>query len=122
MTTDRKGDTMKIDRNGDFHGDDGRYISKNGLFKIGLDFFAENLTDRSEREIRKSIRSHKRKILEHKNKIERSYEIFPEWKNFSVEQQEGIIKSWKKEIVKFENNIKNCNEELSRRGLSYDEE
>ena len=113
---------MKIDRNGAFHGEDGKYISKNGLFKIGLDFFAENLTDRSEREIRKSIRSHKRKILEHKNKIERSYEIFPEWKNFSVEQQEGIIKSWKKEIVKFENNIKNCNEELSRRGLSYDEE
>ena len=68
-------------------------------------------------QLRKGIRSLKKKIVIHQYKIEHPYESYSDW--FSEpDRQPGRIKHWQKEIENMEESIQNRVDELKKRGES----
>ena len=84
--------------------------------KFDLQWFAEDaLENQTPAQLRKGIRSLKKKIAIHQYKIEHPWESYSDW--FSEpERQQGRIKHWQKEIEDFEESIQNRVDELNRRG------
>lgn len=104
-------------KNGTKQGFDGTIHPGRGekaRFKIGLDFFADDIKKQSSEQVLKGIRNLRKRILEHYEKIEHP-EQFLEWKDIPPQIQQGIIESWKREIQTFEGNIKKSEAELEER-------
>lgn len=83
-----------------------------------LQLFAEDAVKyQTSNQLRKGIRSLKKKIAIHQYKIEHPYESYSDW--FSKpERQPGRIKHWQKEIENMEESIQNRIDELKKRGES----
>ena len=68
-------------------------------------------------QLRKGIRSLKKKIEIHQHKIKNPWESYSDW--FSEpERQAGRIKHWQKEIENMEESVQNRLDELKKRGES----
>lgn len=107
---------MKIDRNGAFHGEDGKYISKNGLVKIPLDFFDESALKRQpDAQLKKGIKTLQKRIDEHKEYLTNPHIKWQGWDFFDDVRKKREIEHWIQEIETFRENIKNREEELKRR-------
>jgi len=86
--------------------------------KFDLQLFAEDaIENQTSAQLRKGIRSLKKKIAIHQHKIEHPWESYSDW--FSKpERQPGRIKHWQKEIDNMEESIQNRVDELIKRGES----
>ena len=86
--------------------------------KFDLQLFSEDAVEyQTSAQLRKGIRSLKKKISVHLYKIEHPWESYSDW--FSKpERQPGRIKHWQKEIENMEESIQNRVEELKKRGES----
>ena len=73
--------------------------------KFDLQCFAEkNLENQTPAQLRKGIRSLKKKIAIHQYKIENPWESYSDW--FSEpEKQQGKIRHWQKEIENMEESV-----------------
>ena len=113
---------MKIDRNGAFHGEDGKYISKNGLVKISLDFFAEkDLEKQKPSQIRKGIKSLQKSISIHEYKLSHPQEFHQDWGEKSEERREKALFVWRKEIFFRKREIQDRIDKLKEMGETYEE-
>ena len=80
-----------------------------------LQLFAEFIEHQTPAQLRKGIRSFKRRIAEHQHKIENPWTVYEDW--FSApEQQRGRIKHWQHELQNFEESVRIRIDELAKRG------
>ena len=99
---------------------------KSGIIKekdttkgIGIQYFAnKGILKQSDAHLKKSIVSWTANIAEHQAKIADPGKYDAEWESKSAAHKAGLIKHWQKEIQNFQNNIKDANDELDRRGQS----
>ena len=81
-----------------------------------LQLFSErNLKNQTPNQLRKGIRSLKKKLALHLAKIEEPWKSYSDW--FSEpDKQQGRIEHWQHEIRNFEESIQNRIDELAKRG------
>jgi hypothetical protein len=95
----------------------GKIKIKNTTNGIGIQFFAnKSILKQSEVHLRKSIVSWSENIVEHQAKIANPEKYDSEWGAKSNAHKAGLIKHWQKEIQNFQNNIKEAEDELKKRG------
>ena len=63
----------------------------------------------------KSVKSHKKQIAVHTDKIKNPTLYVTEWQSYDYERQQGLIRRWKREICNFQNQIKFAEDELNGR-------
>ena len=86
--------------------------------KFDLQLFAEDaIESQTSAQLRKGIRSLKKKIAIHQYKIEHPWESYSYWFD-EPGRQPGRIKHWQKEIDNMEESIQNRLDELTKRGES----
>lgn len=84
--------------------------------KFDLQLFAEqNLTEQTSNQLRKGIRTFKKRIAEHVAKINNPWTVYSDWFSEPAKQR-GRLKHWQKEIEDFEHSIQNRIDELKKRG------
>lgn len=89
--------------------------------KFDLQSFAEDaLKNQTSNQLRKGIRSLKKKIALHQNKIENPAKYCDDWNLKDERGQNGLIRHWQKEITDSEESIRNRIEELKERGENYE--
>ena len=82
-----------------------------------LQLFGEDAIEyQTPNQLRKGIRSLKKKIALHLAKIENPAEHCAKWASFDEGQREGLLWHWQHEIGNFEKSIQNRIDELSKRG------
>ncbi|MBQ6006185.1 MAG: hypothetical protein IJL14_08060 [Selenomonadaceae bacterium] len=81
-----------------------------------LQYFTEDaIENQTSAQLRKGIRSLRKKIDIHQYKIEHPWESYSDW--FSEpKSQTGRIRHWQHEIEKFKESIQNRVDELKKRG------
>ena len=85
--------------------------------KFDLQCFAEkNLENQTPAQLRKGIRTFKKRIDEHLAKIENPEKFCVEWNSYNDKQREGLVCHWQHEIKNFVESIQNRVEELEKRG------
>ena len=67
------------------------------------------------KQLRKSIKSHKKQIAKHTDKINNPTAFVARWQSFNHNRQQGLIRRWKREIDNFQNQIKFAEDELNER-------
>ena len=91
-----------------------------GIIKLDLQMFAARrekaVYTQSSAEIKKSIRTFRKLIEQHKKKIANPSEYDSEWSNKDKRAQDGLVDHWVREISNFEASIETRIEELKRRG------
>lgn len=97
-------------------------IDKESRFKVNLHLFGSNrdAEKQSINQLKKGIRSYKKQIELHKIKINNPSDYYKDWDKYSDDIKEGHINHWKDEIRIFEKNIKDNNDEISKRGEKND--
>jgi len=96
-------------------------IKTENPLKIDMQFFAnKNIPKMKSSELLKSIKSWKREIEEHKDKISNPEKHYPLWDTFDLRQQNGYKKHWEKEIKTMQTDMEQAINELKKRG-DYDE-
>ena len=84
-------------------------------------FSEEDLPKQSIKSLKKGIRSLKKVIVVHENKIKNPESFYPKWNDFLEREQKGYIEHWKDEIDTANQSILNRIEELRKRGVEYAE-
>lgn len=113
---------MKWDESKHPRGDDGRFIFayeaiKSRMLKIPLNFFNERgLKDKRSIELRRGIRKTRRRLLEHKAKLENPQKHCHDWESRSDAAKAGLLDFWRKEIRTKQNAIKERLDILRERG------
>ena len=88
--------------------------------KFDLQYFNEDAIEhQTPNQLRKGIRSLRKKIELHLKKIENPAEYCDDWNLRDERAQKGLIRHWKKEIQDTEESIQNRIEELQKRGENY---
>lgn len=97
-------------------------IDKESRFKVNLHLFGSNrdAEKQSINQLKKGIRSYKKQIEMHKIKIKNPSDYYKDWDKYSDDIKKGHINHWKDEIRIFEKNIKDNNDEISKRGEKND--
>ena len=84
--------------------------------KFDLQLFTEDAVEnQTSNQLRKGIRSLKKKIEIHQHKIKNPWESYSDW-FLEPAKQRGRLKHWQKEIEDFEQSIQNRIDELTKRG------
>ncbi|MBR2518831.1 MAG: hypothetical protein IKE46_03470 [Selenomonadaceae bacterium] len=84
-----------------------------------LQFFGEDAIEhQSPNQLRKGIRSLKKKIELHLAKIENPAKYCEDWHSRDERAKLGLIRHWRKEISDTEESIQNRIDELAKRGES----
>ena len=65
--------------------------------------------------INKSIRTHSKRVAEHKSKISAPEAVYKDWGSFNDRRKAGVLTHWQKEIDGFEREIEAAKQELLRR-------
>ena len=73
--------------------------------KLDLQFFAEDLKNQSDNNIKKGINSLEKRIKEHEYKIKNPGKFYEDWNNVDEVVKRGRLKYWRKEISNFEESI-----------------
>lgn len=82
-----------------------------------LQLFAEkSLQNQTPVQLRKGIKTFKKRIDEHFAKIKNPEKFCDDWNSYDNEHQEGLIWHWQHEIKNFYESIQNRVEELEKRG------
>ena len=85
--------------------------------KFNLQLFAErDLANQTSNQLRKGIRSFKKRIEEHWAKIENPAKYCDDWNSYDNEHREGLIWHWQHEIRNFTRCIDDRIDELKKRG------
>lgn len=85
--------------------------------KFDLQCFTEqNLKNQTPNQLRKGIRTFKKRIDEHFAKIDNPEKFCKEWNSYDNEHREGLILHWQHEIKNFAESIQNRIDELEERG------
>ena len=88
---------------------------------MDLQLLAERgIDNQSSNSLRKGIRSYRKVIAEHESKIRDPYSFYPDWDKLSEREQQGCIRHWRKEIKTASESIRAREEELTKRGDSYE--
>ena len=88
---------------------------------MNLQFFAEeDIKRQSSNSLKRAIRNLTKRIDEHEEYIRNPYPHIPNWDDYPIQQQEGLKRHWRKEIINFNNSINNRIEELKKRGDYYE--
>jgi len=87
------------------------------LFHINIYLFGarEEYANYDNEKLIKSINSHKKRIIEHEDKIKNPQKYVSSWETHREEYKMGLIKRWKKEIENFQYQIKMAEETLNGR-------
>ncbi len=97
----------------------GQFTTKAGTVNenatINIQLFASNIDKMGERQLYKSLKSLREKIIEHKNFINNPQLKYSDWESFSEERKNRAIKHWDNEIKAFEYTIEEINSKLSQR-------
>lgn len=95
---------------------------KKTTYLIDLQLFAQkDLQKQSNKSLVKGIKSYKKQILLHRDKIKNPKKYVKDWENLSDENRNGLIKHWGKEEKVFIKNMDGNIEELKKRGISHEE-
>lgn len=90
---------------------------KSDKINIVLQFFAEkDIANQDSNSLQRAIRKYNKHITEHLNKINNPQQYIENWDNYTILQQQGLIKHWKKEINNFKNSVRDREIELKKRG------
>ena len=82
-----------------------------------LQFFAEDaLEHQTPNQLRKGIRSLKKRLALHLAKIDNPVKYCVDWNSYDEGQREGLLWHWQHEIRNFERSIQNRIDELTKRG------
>ena len=82
-----------------------------------LQLFAEqSLQNQTSVQLRKGIRTFKKRIDEHFAKLENPEKYCKEWNLYDEEHREGLLWHWQHEIKNFAESIQNRVDELEKRG------
>ena len=88
--------------------------------RFDLQLFAEDAIEhQTPNQLRKGIRSLRKKIDLHLNKIAAPAEHCNDWHLRDQRAQAGLIRHWQKEISDAEQSIQNRVDELTKRGEHY---
>ena len=97
-------------------------IQQKRTIKIDLQFFSEkDISNQNSKQLRKGVKSFKKRIEEHQNKLENPAKYDVGWEMKSETEKEGLLKHWRKEINNFKESINRRTEELKNRGDYYDD-
>ena len=89
--------------------------------RFDLQFFSEEaIENQTPNQLRKGIRSLKKKIDIHKAKIENPAKFCENWNSRDQRAKYGLIRHWQKEIEDTEESIQNRVDELKKRGEKYE--
>ena len=95
----------------------GRFSSKRSekSIYIPLNFFAEKgIEQQTPAQLRKGIRKLQELIKMHQYKINNPDKVWKDWDTFSEARKASEIRKWRREIVAFENSIRNREERLKK--------
>ena len=99
-----------------------RVTPRKPLARISLMFFSEKgLREKRPIELKRGIRSIRRRLLEHLNKIQNPELYCKNWQDFSPERQRGTLEFWQKEIDDKQRAILERIEILKEKGENVDE-
>lgn len=85
--------------------------------KTNLQLFAgRDLSKQSSSSLRKGIKSHKKEITLHREKVSHPEQYDKEWNSYSEIRKASVRKHWEHEIKVFKQNIVDSEEELKKRG------
>ena len=88
-----------------------------GKLRIDMQFFAEkDIANQESASLKRAVSKYRKRIDDHKLKIESPETAIPDWNNFDERYQQGLKKHWRKEINNFEESIQNRVDELKKRG------
>ena len=89
--------------------------------KVPINFFGEELAleKQTPHEIRKGIRTLRKRITEHEERIKNPNKL-SYWNRLTPERKKGLLIRWGKEIDNFHRGIAKRIEELNNRGEKYD--
>lgn len=89
--------------------------------KFDLQFFAENaLENQTSAQLRKGIRSLKKDLEVHLEKIENPADYCVDWNLRDERAKAGLIRHWLHEVKNFNESIQNRVDELAKRGEKYE--
>ena len=92
------------------------------LVRFSILFFSEKgLRERKPIELKRGIRSIRKRLLEHLHKIENPDLYCQEWQDLSPERQRGLLEFWQKEIDEKQRAISERIEILKEKGEVIDE-
>lgn len=95
-------------------------FTKNGTIesdKIGFQFFAnKGIAKQTTKHLEKSVSSWKKNAELHKDKIAHPEKYDADWDSKTDEHKAGLINHWNKELRNFETNIKDAEDEITKRG------
>lgn len=104
----------EMEKGGLFDGAGSEDVERKPFINIQL-FGNKGLEKQGVNQLRKSIKKMKIRLLEHKEKIKRSNELYQEWETLSDTHKNNVIKRWKREIVELNKNIKLAEKLLSKK-------
>ena len=84
-------------------------------------FSEEDLPKQSIKSLKKGIRSLRKVIVKHEEKIKNPQLYYPEWNELTDDERRGSFIHWKKEIENAQQSILDRVEELEKRGVKIDE-
>ena len=119
---DELGRFAKEDRSAEIERAKGETIEQlKKRLSIPLDFFAEKgIKDQTPAQLRKGMRRLEALITEHEYKINNPEKVWDDWDNFSEARKASELRKWRREIVAFENSIRNRQERLEGDDKSAD--
>lgn len=90
---------------------------KQKLLKMDLQFFTErDIKNQDSNSLKRAIRKYRSNIALHQDKINNPRKYIPDWDTKDVREQNGIVRSWNKEIRNYSNSIEERIAELIKRG------
>lgn len=96
-------------------------LNKGYNIGVNLQLFAnKDLIKQTNKQLEKGIKSYKKQIQTHNDKINNPQKYVEKWNKMSKMNQDGLIKHWNKEINVFNKNISDNIEELKKRGVNID--
>ena len=96
-------------------------LNKGYNIGVNLQLFAnKDLIKQTNKQLEKGIKSYKKQIQTHNDKINNPQKYVEKWNKMSKMNQDGLIKHWNKEINVFNKIISDNIEELKKRGVNID--
>lgn len=111
LGTDREADKERIAKK---YSEDNTDSRGKAFINIQL-FQAKDYSHWQTKSMEKSLRSHKKTIALHEDKIKNPQKYVSDWENLPQNRREGLIRKWKHEVKTYTEDIRRITEELKKR-------
>lgn len=85
-----------------------------GFIKVQL--FGVDYSSKTDKQLNKSRKSHQKQIEKHDFKLKHPEKFYKNWGEMPLQEKNGRLKQWQKEIKNFKNQIKFIDKEFEKRG------